>query len=61
MISFIKPKKFNSSNDNVELVFHVKNKIFYKAKKTDNPHLYATIKEEPYEEALRIVQSKTIR
>jgi hypothetical protein len=58
MISFSKPKKFNLSNDSVELVFHVKNKIFYKAKKPDNPHLYATIKEEPYEEALKIVQGK---
>jgi hypothetical protein len=59
MIRFYKTKKFNLSNNNVELVFHVKNKIFYQATNRNNPNLYDTLKEEPYEEALRIVQSKT--
>ncbi|MBY0528635.1 MAG: hypothetical protein K2P51_00405 [Rhabdochlamydiaceae bacterium] len=59
MIRFYKTKNFNLSNNNVELVFQAKNKIFYQAKKLNNPHLYDTLKEEPYEEALKIVQNKT--
>jgi hypothetical protein len=59
MISFNTPKKFSLSNNQVELVFQTKNKIFYQATNRENPYLYDTLKEEPYEEALKIVQGKT--
>jgi hypothetical protein len=58
MIRFYKPKKFSLSTNNVELVFQAKSTIFYNTKNLANPHLYDTLKEEPYEEALRIVKSK---
>ncbi len=57
MIAFQRPKKINSNN-HVELVFQVKNRIFYESKKTSPPYTYEIIKEEPYEEALKIVQGK---
>lgn len=56
-ISFRDPRKKNSSVGNdVELVFQARNRIFYQAKNLDNPYLGKDIKDESYEEALRIVQ-----
>ena len=59
MINFYKVKKNKSVDDNVELVFHVRDKLFYKTEDPDNEYLYRTIKEEPYEEALKIVHGET--
>jgi hypothetical protein len=59
MISFNIPKKFSLSNDYVEVVFQGKSTIYYNATNRKNPNIYDTLKKEPYEEALRIVQSKT--
>ncbi len=58
MISFEKPKKMNLNNY-VELVLQVKNIIYYESKKNTPPYNYETIKEESYEEALKIVQGKS--
>jgi len=40
----------------VSHVFQARNKIFYQAENPDNPYVPKPIKDEPYEEALRIVQ-----
>jgi hypothetical protein len=62
-ISFDKPKKKkNSSTDpNVELVFQARGKIFYCARKADNQYLFDDLHVEPYEEALKIVQSNAAK
>ncbi len=59
MISFsVSKKKINPSSDNeVELVFHAKKRIYYQAHNYDNPFLGKDIKDEPYEEALKIVKT----
>jgi hypothetical protein len=57
-ISFEKPrKKTFAIDDNVLFVFQARNRIFYRAKNPDNPYVPKLIKDEPYEEALKIVQS----
>jgi hypothetical protein len=55
-ISFRKRAKHPTDND-VEFVCHAKNKLFYLAYDPDHPYVGKDIKNEPYEEALRIVQS----
>ena len=60
-LSFKEPKKgtpFSVRERMVTFVFHVRDKIFYKVKNPNNPYLFKTVKEEPYEEALKIVQSQ---
>jgi hypothetical protein len=58
-ISFERPKNaFSLSTKNdVSHVFQARNRIFYQAKNPDNPYLGKDIKDEPYEEALKIVQA----
>ena len=60
MIAFYPKKRFFSPaiKSDVELVSHVKNKIFYEVKTVEHPHLFKEIMKEPYEEALKIVQNK---
>ena len=62
-ISFRNPKKtfILSSQDDVDLVFQAKNRIYYQAKDPNNPYLGKDIKDEPYEEALKIVQSNAAK
>ena len=61
-IAFEKPKKNKTSLGNdVFFVFQAKNKIFYKAKNPDNHYVFKAIKDEPYEEALKIVKANTIQ
>jgi hypothetical protein len=55
-ISFRKRAKHPTDND-VEFVCHAKNKLFYLAYDPDHPYVGKDIKNEPYEEALKIVQS----
>ncbi len=58
MISFKIPKKAKMVDDNVAFVFQAKNKIFYRGLNPDNQYVPKRLKDEPYEEALRIVQNK---
>ena len=62
-ISFRNPKKKKtpSTDNDVEFVFQVRNRIFYQAKNPNNPYLGKNIKDEPYEEALKIVQSNAAK
>jgi hypothetical protein len=62
-ISFRDPRKKRtpSVDDDVELVFQARNRIFYQAKNPDNPYLGKDIKNEPYEEALKIVQDNAAK
>jgi hypothetical protein len=62
-ISFrnIKKKKATHSDADVEFVFQARNKIFYQAHNPDNPYLGNNIRVEPYEEALKIVQSNAAK
>ena len=59
-ISFRNPKKtFSpSSKSDVKYVLQAKKRIYYQAENPDNPYVYRDIKDEPYEEALKIVQKK---
>ena len=58
-ISFRDSKKTLSSSttNDVKYVLHVKNRIYYQARNPENPYIYKDIKDEPYEEARKIVQS----
>jgi hypothetical protein len=63
-IRFITPKKQKKSppsDDDVEFVFQARGRIFYQAENFDNPYLGKDIKDEPYEEALKIVQSNAAK
>jgi hypothetical protein len=60
-ISFKTPKKASTTDNDVEFVFQAKNRIFYQAHNFDNPYLGKDIKDEPYEEALKIVQSNAAK
>jgi hypothetical protein len=59
-ISFREPKKKKKApptNNDVEFVCHAKNRLYYLGHNPDNPYVGKDIKDEPYEEALKIVQS----
>lgn len=58
-IRFAIPKKDHSSpaSNDVERVLQGRGRIFYKVTDPDNPYIYKTLKEEPYADALKIVQS----
>jgi hypothetical protein len=63
-IRFITPKKQKKSlpaDDDVRRVFQVRNKIFYRGKNPDNPYVARPIKDEPYEEALKVVQDNAAK
>lgn len=59
-ISFRNPKKkkfsLSNNNDNVVFAFQAKGKIFYHGHNPENEYLFRPIKDEPYEEAVKIVQ-----
>lgn len=57
-ISFRKPDNTLYSDGSVGFVYQVNNKIFYRAESEGSPKLIP-IMEEPYEEALKIVQSSS--
>ncbi|MBX9744263.1 MAG: hypothetical protein K2X08_03520, partial [Chlamydiales bacterium] len=54
MLSFNTPKN-SSPSKSLQLVFHSKNRILYSAKDPNNDCIYYSLKEEPYEEARKIV------
>lgn len=54
-IAFEKANRKNSSKNDVVLVLHAKNRIYYHAKNPENPYVLKDIKDEPYEEAREIV------
>lgn len=56
-----KKKKTSSVDDDVILVFQARNRIFYRAKNPDNPYVHKRITDEPYEEALKIVQENVAK
>ncbi|MBI2810488.1 MAG: hypothetical protein HYX67_06650 [Candidatus Melainabacteria bacterium] len=56
-IDFEKPKNTQITQNYVDLVFQAKNRIMYRAENPNNPNLYIGVKDEPYEEALKIVQN----
>jgi hypothetical protein len=62
-ISFEKPKKNSSlpNENDVTYVFQVRNRIFYQAENPNNRYVFKDIKDEPYEEALKIVQGNAIK
>ena len=62
-ISFRNAKKaFSlSSKNDVIYVLQAKNRIYYQAQNPENPYVYKDIKDEPYEEALKIVQNKAAK
>jgi len=55
-IAFRKEKGVPYSNDNISFVCHAKNRLYYLAHDPQNPYVGKDIKDEPYEEALKIVQ-----
>jgi hypothetical protein len=61
-ISFTIPSKTKLPIDNsVLLVFQAKNRIFYRAINPDNQYVLKPIMDEPYEEALKIVQNNALK
>jgi hypothetical protein len=65
-IEFITPKKQKrvftlSTKSDVTYVLQAKNRIYYQAKNPDNPYVFKDLKNEPYEEALKIVQSNAAK
>jgi hypothetical protein len=59
-ISFRKKRK-HPTDDDVEFVCHAKNKLYYLAHDPDHPYVGKDIKNEPYEEALKIVQDNAAK
>jgi hypothetical protein len=58
-LSFERPKKnFSIKNQRVKYVFQARGRIFYQAENPLNQYVYKDIKDESYEEALKIVQSQ---
>jgi hypothetical protein len=55
-ISFYKRDNTPYMDGSVAYVSHVNSKIFYAAENPDNPFIFKDLKDEPYEEALKIVQ-----
>ena len=55
-IAFCDSRK-QSRDDDVYFVFQARNRIWYQAKNTDNSPVLKDIKDESYEDALKIVQS----
>jgi hypothetical protein len=62
-ISFKKPrrKRSVSPEDDVVRVFQARNKIFYRGMNPENPYVFKAIKDEPYEEARKIVQENALK
>jgi hypothetical protein len=61
-LSFEKSKKKNHfTDDDITFVCHAKNRLYYLAKNPDNPYVRKDIKDEPYEEARKIVQENALK
>ncbi len=60
-ISFRKKGKLFSTHSEVEFVCHARDKLHYLAYNPDQPYVGKLIKDEPYEEARRIVQSNAAK
>ncbi len=58
LLRFYNPPKKQSEIELVDFVYQAKSSIYYRAKNIDNPYVYHSVYEEPYEEALKIVQGK---
>ena len=58
-ISFYKRNNSPYLDGSVAYVSQVNSKIYYRAENPDNPDIYNQIKDEPYEEALKIVQNNS--
>ena len=56
-ISFRKKGKLFFADTEVEFICHAKNKLHYLAPDPERPYVGKLIKDEPYEEALKIVQA----
>ena len=56
-----KKKKSLPPDANVAFVFQGRNGIYYKAEDPNNPYVYKDIKDEPYAEALKIVQANALK
>jgi hypothetical protein len=56
-----KKKKPSAPDNDVEFVCHAKNRLYYQAHNPANPYVGKDIKNEPYEEALKIVQSNALK
>jgi hypothetical protein len=61
-LSFRKSKKKNHfTDDDITFVCHAKNRLYYLAKNPDNPYVRKDIKDEPYDEARKIVQENALK
>ena len=62
-ISFEPPKKMFSPSpkSDVSYVLQARNRIYYQAENPNNPYVEIDIKDEPYEEALKIVQANATK
>ena len=60
-IVFEKLKKKKTPSTDVKFVFQAKNRIYYQTENPNNPYVYKDIKNESYEEALKIVQSNAVK
>jgi hypothetical protein len=60
-LSFEKKGDLFFADSEVEFVCHANNKLHYLAYDPDHPYVGKLIKEEPYEEALKIVQSNAAK
>jgi hypothetical protein len=60
-IAFRKKKNAPAAENDVSFVCHAKNRIYYLAHNPNNPYVGKDIKDEPYEEALKIVLSNALK
>jgi hypothetical protein len=60
-ISFRKKRQHLPQENDVKLVGQAKNKLYYLAHDPDHPYVGKKIKDEPYEEALKIVQKNAAK
>lgn len=56
-IAFRKEKGTPYADNNISFVCHAKNRLYYLAHNSKNPYVGKNVKDEPYEEALKIVQA----
>jgi hypothetical protein len=60
-ISFYQRNNTPYIDGSIAYVSQVNGRIYYRAENPDNPYVYKQIKNEPYEEALKIVQSNAAK
>ena len=59
-ISFYDKNNCYYVDGGVDLTYQVNNRIYYRAKNPDNLYLFISLGDEPYEEALKIIQNSPI-